>query len=167
DTSDFPAGPDVFLKIPGGTLQSVAQSMGTYFTSQAQLDAYRTANGGNLPGGKVYYLDFSVCQPMDFGATMNSAPSILVHHTSAGNAKMKNVHGQFKGLLMVDGMEHINADTTILGAIVSFTPFTVGNAYGNGGATIRFSSAVLGGLPPMMLSGGAWPIISWREISAN
>lgn len=147
DTNDYPENPDLMLNLPTGSLKAVAQAQGTYFATQAAYEAFRTANGGNLPGGKVYYLEFNQWQPANLSSTMNATPSILVHHNSAGNAQMKNVHHAFKGLVMADLVQHINGDFLLVGAFMSFSNKAYGNTYGNGNATIKYSSAVLGSLP--------------------
>lgn len=143
DTSTYAGNPDLFFRLDPGTLKTRAQAAGTYFSSQAAFDAFRTANGGNLPGGKLYYLDFDQCVPTTLGTALQAEPSILVHHNAAGTANMKNLHGPFKGLIVSDTITHINGDALILGGVISFAPFEVGNAYGNGAAVVRYSGEVL------------------------
>jgi len=141
----FPTDPDQALGLPNGTLKQAAQATGTYFTSQVAYTAALTLNGGNMPGGKIVYLDFAPSPPLEIGTTMNNQPSILVVHNAASNAIAKNVHGQFKGLMMADKVEHVNAGTKILGMVQAWGQF--GNLFGNGTSDILFSSAVLANLP--------------------
>lgn len=165
DTIGYPTSPDAALGFAPNTLKETAQAQGTYVTSKAQYDALLAANGGNLPGGKVIYLDFDSLNPTAFGPAMNDDPSIIVMHNAAGNALMKDLHGQFKGLIMADDIVHVNGDATILGAIWSFSPFTHGNAYGNGAAIVRFSSAVLANLPHVTSESTFYEQKSWREVN--
>ena len=141
----FPSDPDQALGLPGGTLKTAAQSTGTYFTSQAAFNAALAANGGGMPSGKIVYCDFSPSPPFEIGNSMNTAPSILVVHNATATAVAKNVHGQFKGLMMADKIEHINSGSRILGMIQAWGQ--AGNLFGNGNSDVQFSSAVLANLP--------------------
>ena len=60
---------------------------------------------------------------------------------------MQNVHGKFKGLMLMDHLDHLNANVVLLGAGAAFAPANESNALGNGDAYIRFSSAALAQLP--------------------
>ena len=91
-----------------------------------------------------------IAERLEVGTTMNGAPSILVVHNAASNAIMKNVHGSFKGLLLADKIEHVNAGTEILGMIQAWGQF--GNVFGNGTSTIKFSSEVLANLPAVAVN---------------
>jgi hypothetical protein len=156
DTHGYPKDPDVELGLVPGTLKAAAQSMGTYFTTQAQVDACITANGGKMPGGKIIYVDFSPWQPATLSSSSgpgsgswNTTPSVIVHHNAAGNALMKNVHGSFLGLVLCDGVTHLNGDFTLLGALMSFAPASYGNAFGNGNANVKLCTAALTNLPTL------------------
>jgi hypothetical protein len=141
----FPIDPDQALGYPNGTLKAAAQEMGTYFATQAAYTAALAANGGQMPGGKIVFCEFSPSPPFEVGTSLNAVPSILIVHNSTSTAIAKNVHGSFKGLFMADKVEHINAGTDILGMVFAWGQF--GNSFGNGNSTIRFSSAVLANLP--------------------
>jgi len=166
DTQGYPTSPDVMFKLSAGTLKQTAQANGTYFASQTAYENYRAAHGGNLPGGEIYYLDFATWQPANLSSTMNATPSIIIQHAPAGNALMKNVHFQFKGLVLGDFVEHINGDFLLVGAFMSFGNKAIGNAFGNGNATIRFSSAVLGQLPSGTM-GQNVRIVAFQRATAN
>jgi hypothetical protein len=146
----YPSDPDQALGLPSGTLMNAAKETGTYFTTQAAYMLAVTLNGGRMPEGKVVYCDFIPAPPFEVGTTMNGAPSILVVHNAASNAIMKNVHGSFKGLLLADKIEHVNAGTEILGMIQAWGQF--GNVFGNGASTIKFSSEVLANLPAVAVN---------------
>ncbi|HLF92660.1 MAG TPA: hypothetical protein VJB14_04310 [Planctomycetota bacterium] len=162
-TAGFPAGPDEALEGKPGTLKAIAQSAGTYFTSQTSYEAYISANGGNIPGGKVIYVETDTTSPpFELGKTMNTEPSILVVHNSTSSTLLKNIHGEFKGVLFADAIDHINAGTNILGMIMAFSDSKIGNDFGNGNSTAKFSSAVLGNLPSARPN--ACTVLDWRKI---
>ena len=141
----FPSDPDQAIGTPAGSLLATAKASGTYFNNQASYMAAIAANGGQMPGGKVIYCDFTPSPPFELGTTMNAAPSILIIHNATSTAVAQNVHGSFKGLLMADKIEHINAGTDILGMVYAWGQF--GNTFGNGTSSIRFSSEVMANLP--------------------
>jgi hypothetical protein len=151
DTHGYPKDPDVQMHLAPGTLRAAAQASGTYFTTQVQVDACIAANGGKMPGGKIIYVDFSPWQPANLSTSSacNTTPSIIVHHNTAANALMKNVHGNFLGLMLVDGVSHLNGDFTLIGALMSFAPASYGNAFGNGNANVKLSTAALSNLPSL------------------
>jgi hypothetical protein len=168
DLAPFPTSPDALFGVKEGTLRRVAQAQGTYFTSPDSFQAWLTANGGSIPGGKIVVLDFPatpdsgpVWNPADFGSTMNDPPSILVFHSPYSNAVMKNLHGRFKGLILADFVSHTNGDARIVGAIYSFGHDRIGNVYGNGDARVLYSSAVLSMLPTVP----SYAPVGWREVT--
>jgi len=166
DVNGYPQGPDAALSIPPGSLKSIAQMCGTYFATAAELDAYVAANGGNMPGGKIVYCEDEEWLPADFGSDMNAEPSIFILHNDAGTATLKNLHGQFKGLLLVDHVVHVNSNAVVLGAIMSFDSENYGSSYGNGNADILYSSEVLANLPSNP-AGNRFFVRSWREVAAQ
>jgi hypothetical protein len=147
DTNSYPSDPDVACHLPPGTLKQTAIWYGTYYTTPAQLEAAILAAGNKFPGGAVIFCDFPTWNPADFGSSFNDEPSILVHHNPAGSATMNNIHGKFKGLALVDTLDHFNANVVLLGAMMSFAPAGQTNALGNGNAYFRFSSAAIANLP--------------------
>lgn len=161
----YPDDPDDVLGVAQGTLKAAAQAAGTFFASQATYDAFIAANGGDMPGGAIVYLEFDACVPTEIGGVMNHPPSILVMHNPAGNSNMKNIHGKFKGLILADSVTHVNANSTILGAMQTTWPSSVGNTYGNGNSDILFSSEALANLPGIVTGAGGWDTVSWREVA--
>lgn len=147
DTNSYPTDPDVAVHVPFGTLKDAAIATNTYFTNQAQFDAMVAANGNKTPGGKVIYCDFPLWEPATFGSQFNHPPSVIVHHNASSTAVMKNVHGRFRGLLLADSIGHLNGDFIIMGALMTFSAAPGANAFGNGSAQIRLSTAVLANLP--------------------
>ncbi len=158
----YPPGPDEALNSTAGTLKTIAQANGTYFTTQADYNSYLAANGGNMPGGQVIYLECDTSPPFQLGGAMNATPSILVVHNSTSTTTVKNVHGSFKGVLFADAIDHVNAGTDILGMIQTFSSVPFGNALGNGNSRVRFSSAVLQNLPSPQP--GACTMLDWKKV---
>lgn len=160
----YPAGPDAALGLLPGTLKGAAVRAGTYCASAADWNALRTANGGQTPSGKVIYIEADQIVPFELGTTMNANPSLLVFHNSATLATAKNIHGYFKGLFLVDDIDHENAASLMVGAIMTFRAVSGGNIFGNGAANARYSSEALGQLP--LVDTGRYLIVSWREFPA-
>lgn len=163
DTVGFPTSPDVVFGVEPGSLHAVAQASGSYFTNQADFDNLVVANGGNVPGGMIVYLDFQELTPAHFGSELNDRPSILIHRSEDGPARMKNVHGEFKGVVMADQVQHLNGALRIVGAFMSFSDEA--NTYGNGSARILYSSGVLGALPGGSGLGNQVRVRSWKHVA--
>ncbi len=156
----FPADPDAILGVTPGTLKAAAQSTGTYFDTQDGYEAAIDENDGSMLGGVIIFCEFEPSPPFELGSSINEDPSILVVHTEDFGATAKNVHGEFKGLLIADQVEHVNAGTVILGSIWCYSQ--AGNLFGNGNSEVHFSSAVLANLP----GAGApndYDMLSWRK----
>lgn len=146
----LPTNPDQVLEFDPGTLRAIAQTQGTLFTIQDEYDNFLASNGGNIPGGSIVYLEFSPEPPTNLGNAMQNTPSILVIHDSTSSTVAKNLHGQFKGAILVDSIDKVNAGTMILGSVYCFSPINP-DTFGNGNSTIRYSSAVLNALPTTRL----------------
>ncbi|MBI5369154.1 MAG: hypothetical protein HZA54_19110 [Planctomycetes bacterium] len=161
----YPPGPDQALGLTAGTLKTLAIASGTYCVTSAQWSALLSANGGKCPSGKIIYLEMNSIVPLELGSALNENASIFVLHNNTSTAYGKNLHGYFKGLMLIDDIDHVNAGTLILGAIMTFRPTTGGNAFGNGNAYFKYSSSVLAGLPANPAA-SAWNLVSWREFPA-
>jgi len=157
----YPVDPDQALGLPKGTLMTSAKQMGTYFTSQVAYTAAIALNGGKPLSGKIIYCDFAPTPPFELGTGLNPDPSIMIIHNATSNAIAKNVHGDFKGLLMADKIEHINAGTKIVGMVQAWGQF--GNLFGNGNSDVLFSSAVLANLPQVQTT-PYYAVRAWREV---
>jgi len=145
----YPASPDEVAGVAPGTLKKAAQAAGTYVTSDAEFGALLSANGGKLPDHAIVYADFDPGNgSFDIGSG-NDKSSILVIHTEGSTSSVKNLHGSFKGLLIADSVNHVNSGTSITGMVQMLSPTASAgaNVFGNGNATIHFSSAVLADLP--------------------
>ncbi len=97
-------------------------------------------------------------------ADLGNYSGILIVHNATNTAKMKNVHGTFKGLIITDEVQSINAGTNISGAFI--VTGTTANTLGNGTASLVFSSKTLDGLKTLIgnqtsgwkkiISAGSW-----------
>jgi hypothetical protein len=166
DTGGYYQNPDALFGLHPGTLMEIAKSRGTYFASQAELDSWIASNGGNVPGGAVVYCDFNEWLPVDFGPELNDPPSIIVHSSINGNATMKNVHGALRGMIICNRVQHLNGDFFLLGCLISLADEAYGNAFGNGSALVRYSSAALGELPRKNGLNKV-TVVSWNRSSTN
>jgi len=164
----YPNTPDEVLDLPAGTLQQMAQATGTYFTTEnaygAYIDGYKASNDGKMPSGVVIYLDFDSIVPLNFGSDFNDRPSIIVMHKHpTADAKMKNLHGAFRGLIIADLVEHLNGDLVLMGGVFSLAADTLDTTLGNGNAYVGYSSAVMNNLPDDPTRGQGFFVISYRE----
>ncbi len=161
DTDGYATDPDARVGLPPGTLKSAAQSAGTYFTSGAQYDAWIAANGGEAVPGSIIYVEAASWISVNLGTTdPGDAPCILVCHNSTSSMLMKNIHGNFNGLIIADYVDHTNGTAMIYGAFLCLSG-QLGNAFGNGTATVRYSSNALANLPSALPDG--FQRISWKQ----
>ncbi|MFC2133390.1 hypothetical protein ACFLR4_04415 [Bacteroidota bacterium] len=131
----FPSTPDLVMGGPAegyspGTLKSIALSGeggSQYVTNPSSLTLPLSGvTFVELPSGDSW-IDADI-----------SGSGVLIVHNSDNNAILKNLYGNFKGLLIIDDLIHIHA--TILGAVIALTPSpSDGNCIGNGEGTILFS----------------------------
>jgi hypothetical protein len=163
DPSMIPNTPGRALGIPDADVIAKAQAGGTYFTSLASFDAWAASlGGGPAPNGSPIYLAFST-DPMGDGPlnkiTFDDAKAyIVIHHvpkdnkepadpTSAprGIATSGNFHVRMNGILIMDDAMHMNdANTVVNGSVVSLWGKTAQPKFGQGGASVRFSSIGVG-----------------------
>jgi hypothetical protein len=170
----YPPGPDEAVGLPSGTLKAMAQSSGGYFATATQWNAFMSANNDKPPGGRVYFLEFDPSASNSSfeigkytgnqGPFFNEQPSIMVVHTPTMTGTIKNLHGGFKGLLLVDAIDHVNAGTEMLGMVQVLSPTAASttNTLGNGNARLRYSSAALANLP--QLAPDSANLLSWRKL---
>jgi hypothetical protein len=56
---------------------------------------------------------------------------------------MREVHGDFKGIIIADKIDHLNSNEYVYGAIVALSEYTSSNIFGNGNPYVRYCSQVL------------------------
>ncbi len=161
----YPTTPDSVLGgapngYPEGTLKAVALSRvngSQYVTDPTLLQ---------MPLKGVTYIE----PPSGVGwsAADITGSGILVVHNSTRDAVVKNVHGTFTGLVIVDDISHTNATLLIVGAVFGLTPVTSAtNDFGNGNASILYSSSVIANVisavKPDSVSTYANKVLAWWE----
>lgn len=168
----YPSGPDQVLSqsdgstLKEGTLKKAAQDAGMYFSTQAAFDSWLTGKGGKMPDGAIVYLEFTPGNgSFDLGSG-NSKSSILIIHTETQSGIIKEVHGNFTGLIMADGFVRNNGNSHITGMVQLFSGAAsdAGNVFGNGNAEIDFSSAALADLPGLSGGDGSAKLVSYRRL---
>jgi len=138
--SDAKATPDGVLDLPAGTLKAMALSGAAgsqYVTNPADL---------TWPLKGVTYIEIPPADPWWIVAgdkIFDGGTGVVVIHNKQTNAIIKNLNkGTFRGLIIADDIVHIH--NTIIGAVVSLTPFpSEGNVIGNGKGQILYSSEAL------------------------
>ncbi len=130
--------------------------------SPGALDKIKTTSFPSAPfHGIVYVKGPGIINAPDF----NGSTGIFIYHDTTFNSVLKDIHGAFKGILICDQIDHINGSANFLGIVVTLSSEVAGNAFGNGNASIRYSSQVINNLgnyiyKPLVFVDN----ISWKEI---
>lgn len=172
----YPDSPDEAMGVAEGTLKEIAQSTGTYFTTQKAFTDFMGAQPGNvLPGGRVYYLEVDKLSTGKIVADMTGTddpandpidqkPIIFIVHKKNGSgdpiALVDSLYVHMKGLILVDYIDKINGQTRIVGGVQTLA--TDADIFGNGQAKIWYSSAVLANLPNNAVA-ATYHSSTWRE----
>ncbi len=120
------------------------------------LDQYKTSTPPATPFNGIVYLTADSWIAPDFGTADNPSTGIFILHNASGSALLKNIHGNFKGLIIADDLVHINGDAVVIGGVV--LQKQTGNVVGNGSAHVNYSSEVLSNLPT-----ANYTIVSWED----
>jgi len=157
----FPDTPDGVFGLPEGTLKSIAMSgtAGSQYATNPD-DIHIPLKGVTyveLPDGGTWNSpDFTYCY---CGFDYNSF-GILIVHNANGNARLKNMRGNFYGVIVADDVDKVHGRVT--GNITVIGDQPRGNCIGNGRGEIRYSSyfilsAITSVLNPDM------KVLSWWE----
>ena len=119
--------------------------------SDGALDSYKTSTPPSAPFNGIVYLTSSWN-----GVNLDGSSGILIAHNANGDAFLKDIHGQFKGLIITDDIIHINGDAQLIGAVFGLK--TGGVTLGNGSGEVDFSSAILSSLPLVR-----YQVTSWED----
>jgi hypothetical protein len=169
DAFDFPNTPGRVLGTTDAAVVAAAQAGGTYFTNQAQFDAWLSGlGGGYAPNTSPIYLAYITTggsSPLNAVRFDPERAYIVINHVAAGNpptdpppgappngiATTGNVHIDMKGVLIFDDAKHIDGGSTIIGATASLwgTP-GIQLKFGQGGAVVDYSTQAIG----LALAGG-------------
>lgn len=74
---------------------------------------------------------------------LQGSSGVLILHNDTWSAQIKNLHGNFSGIIITDQLVHVNANAMVYGAIFTLSTIPGGNAFGNGNANIRYSAQVI------------------------
>jgi len=157
----FPSSPDAVVGVDDGTLKAIAQS--GIGGSQYATDP----NDIHIPLRGVTYLElpnngtwnapnFTYCH---CGFDYNSF-GVLVVHNANGNARLKNIRGNFYGVIIADDVDKIHGKVTGNITVIGDSPR--GNCIGNGTGEVHYSSYFI----MQALSGqlnNSPKIVSWWE----
>lgn len=138
-TGGFPTTPEqVFGNYPPGskTLKEFAQTgeNGSQYVTDPALLSY--------PLQGVTYLELPPGNPGKWDPADISGSGILVVHNNTLDAKMKNIEGNFTGLLIADHILLLKSD--IIGAVVSLAPYVSGSwVIGNSEGSILYSKEAI------------------------
>lgn len=137
--------PEAFLGVPAGS-----------------LDKYKiTESALTLPFHGIRYIE-STAGPLHIGGSSG----ILIIHSPMKNATTHlNATGDFKGIIIVDEMDKMNGNLTVIGAVVCLADFAGAKKFGNGSADIRYSSYVINNLGKFIHdSDKSVKELSWTEL---
>jgi hypothetical protein len=145
DTTKFPRTPEQALGLKSGA-----------------LDSFKVSSFPAAPFHKIIYVDSAGPK---IGYNFNNSSGIFIYHNSSYTATLKNIQGNFKGILICDQVDHINDSAKVLGRIITLANNPVGNCFGNGAASIRYSAQILTNLDNYC---GTLPffidIAAWKEL---
>jgi hypothetical protein len=110
----------------------------------------------------IYYYSGTAEIKSDFAGSTG----ILIVHNHAYTGRIKNLHGDFSGLIISDKIVHVNANAKIIGVVVTLATASGGNAFGNGNSDILYSSEVIGNLISTVsfATDTSYAIVSWKQV---
>lgn len=139
------ASPEAFLGVASGALNKykIAESAMTY------------------PFHGVRYIE-STAGPLHIGGSSG----VLIIHSAMKNASLQiNGTGTFKGIVIVDEMDKMNGNITVVGAVACLADFAGAKMFGNGSAYVKYSSQVLNNLNKFITDGDkSVKELSWKEL---
>lgn len=139
------ASPETVLGLPAGA-----------------LDKYKVTTP-TWPFHGIQYVTNS-CGPLHVG----NSSGILIVHTNIKSANAQFNTGTFKGLVIVDEMDKLNGTGKIVGAAVVLSDFAGAPKFGNGYASVLYSSYVINNLSKFCgLNGKKVNELSWTELKSN
>jgi len=138
--------PETFLGVAAGSLNK-------YKITEADL---------TLPFHGIRYLESSVSKPLH----LDGSSGILIVHSPMKNATARlNATGNFKGIVIVDEMDKMNGNLTIIGAVACLADFAGAKKFGDGSADVKYSSYVLNNLNKFITDGDKTvKELVWKEL---
>jgi len=140
------SSPEMFLGVPAGSLDK-------YKIKESDL---------TLPFHGIRYIESTISNPLHIGGSSG----ILIIHSPMKNATTHlNATGNFKGIVIVDEMDKMNGNLTVIGAVACLADFAGAKKFGNGSADVKYSSYVLNNLGKFILDGDkSVKELSWNEL---
>ena len=92
---------------------------------------------------KIVYISPQAGDEIWRNPDFNGSTGIFIFHNDSRTAQLKNIHGDFNGIIIADQIVHINANALIYGAIFTLSPVEGGNTFGNGDSDIRYSEGLI------------------------
>jgi hypothetical protein len=139
------ASPETFLGVASGALNK-------YKITESSL---------TYPFHGVRYIE-STAGPLHIGGSSG----VLIIHSAMKNSSLQiNGTGTFKGIVIVDEMDKMNGNVTVVGAVACLADFAGAKLFGNGSATVKYSSQVLNNLNKFITDGDkSVNELSWKEL---
>lgn len=158
-----------------GSYETLASSVGYPTTPEevlglpvGALDSYKRTTFPPIPFyNQIVYIDATDMHNHEFNCPdLQGSSGILIVHTDGREGSIKNLNGDFNGLIISDRVNHINSNTDIYGAVVTLSPESGTNAFGNGGANIRYSSKIISQVMDscVVVIDTTVDVVSWRQV---
>ncbi len=131
--------------------------------SAGSLDAYKTSSMPAVPFHGIVYITSGPGEIKD--PPLDDCSGIFIYHDASYQSVLRNIHAKnFKGIIICDQIDKINGGAAILGAVVTLSNDPAGHTFGNGNATIRYSSRILANLGQYIWSSSFFvDVLSWKE----
>ena len=136
--------------------------------SSGDLDRYKIES---IPSGplnfnnKILYISPRAGEEIFMDPDFGGSTGIFIFHNENRTAQLKNIHGDFKGIIIADQVVHVNANALIYGAIFTLSDVEGGNTFGNGNSDIRFSKKLIQQITQdvTVQTGEGLQVVSWRQ----
>lgn len=143
--NNSPSTPEEALGLEPGALDGLRSNL------MSELPFYDTL---------IYYIGGDL-QAVD----LEGSSGILIIHNDTWTAKIKNLKGDFNGIIICDQLDHVTAGSMVYGAIYTLSDTPGGNALGLGNADIRYSSSVIDyiTLNVKVEVASSYNVVSWKQ----
>lgn len=141
----YPSTPEEALGLPPGA-----------------LDEYKTTT---LPPFPFYGIVYYVCAGTFNCPDFKGSTGIFICHNSSTTATIGNMNGTFRGIIIADQVNLLNADADIVGAIITLSDVESANNFGNGSASVKYSSEMINKIKniDIKLGNPAVTVASWLQ----
>ena len=165
-------GPALEPPTPKGTAAGSIQTFQDTASLASTPEAVLGLNPGDLnaykappPGGTFYTGNNNIVfwDSCTLATISLSGDGIIICHNANYTGTLTNVHGAFRGIIIADKINKVNANTQFLGVIFTLSKTGSSNIFGNGTPKLRYSSQII----KKMLQGHSPTTIrqiSWKEL---